>query len=118
VLVIRRALKEGRGKLALPGGYIDIGESWQEGIARELREETAVEVDPAGLKLMDLHSTPQGNHLLVFALAPPISLADLPPFIPTREVIERIVLQTFQELAFPLHSRMLEQYFSLFAPPQ
>ncbi|MFI2188673.1 NUDIX domain-containing protein [Streptomyces sioyaensis] len=40
--MIRRALPPGRGRLALPWGYLKVGESWREAAVRELREETGL----------------------------------------------------------------------------
>lgn len=37
----------------VPGGYVEVDEQPQEGAARELREETALTVDPADLVLVD-----------------------------------------------------------------
>jgi ADP-ribose pyrophosphatase YjhB (NUDIX family) len=43
LLMIHRALAgEGQGKLALPGGYQMLGQTWQEAGAREVLEETSV----------------------------------------------------------------------------
>lgn len=50
LLVIRRAIEPRKGQLALPGGFIDLGESWQAAAARELREETGHEA--AALRLL------------------------------------------------------------------
>ncbi len=48
LLMIRRALEgEGQGRLALPGGYQMLGQTWQEAGAAEVREETGVAVDAA-----------------------------------------------------------------------
>src|ERR1700687_165917 len=30
LLVVRRGIEPGRGRLALPGGYINLGETWQQ----------------------------------------------------------------------------------------
>lgn len=43
-LLIRRGSEPLRGQWSIPGGTLEIGESLQEGVARELREETGLEV--------------------------------------------------------------------------
>jgi len=43
-LLIRRGSEPLRGEWSIPGGTLEIGESLQEGVARELLEETGVEV--------------------------------------------------------------------------
>lgn len=43
-LLIRRGSEPLRGHWSIPGGTLELGESLQTGVARELREETALEV--------------------------------------------------------------------------
>lgn len=110
VLVIRRGIPPS-GKLALPGGYVDHGESWQAACARELREETNVVIDPAGIRERRVLSAPDGT-LLVFGQAPRVAERSLPAFSPTSETSERLVVRAPMDLAFPLHTQVLREFFA------
>jgi 8-oxo-dGTP diphosphatase len=43
-LLIRRGTEPLKGQWSIPGGTLELGESLQEGVVRELREETGLEV--------------------------------------------------------------------------
>ncbi len=45
LLVVRRGKEPAKGTLDLPGGFCDMGETVEEGMIREIREETGMEVD-------------------------------------------------------------------------
>jgi ADP-ribose pyrophosphatase YjhB (NUDIX family) len=111
VLTIRRAIEPRKGQLALPGGFIDLGEAWRVACARELKEETGAVVDPDTIDLFDVHSAPDGT-LLVFGLARRAAGASLPVFTPTNETSGCVVVKEPVDLAFPLHSRVLRDYFA------
>lgn len=111
LLVIRRGIPPQQGWLALPGGFVDYGESWQEAGAREVWEETGVRIEPQEIEEFWVRSTPQGDQILIFGLARPHTAATLPPFEPSPETTERAVITKPQELAFPLHTEVVKSFF-------
>jgi ADP-ribose pyrophosphatase YjhB (NUDIX family) len=110
IVVVRRDIQPQRGKLGLPGGFIELGEAWRAGAVRELLEETTITADPAQVTLFDVHSAPSGT-LLVFGLLPPRPLADLPASVATDESTGFEVVLGPQELAFSTHTQVLKDYF-------
>lgn len=111
VLTVRRAYGSKAGQLALPGGFIDMGESWQEAAARELFEETGITISAKTVDDFRVRSAPDGT-VLVFGLAAKVKESDLPPFQASTETTERVIVRQAQDLAFPLHTEVLNQYFS------
>ncbi len=49
VLIVRRGRSPSRGIYTLPGGVVEAGETLLEAAAREVREETSLEVEPSAL---------------------------------------------------------------------
>jgi len=117
LLVIRRDIQPGKGKLALVGGFLEEHETWAAGGARELREETGVSVDPATLEPFWFTSTePRPNRVLLFSVGRPTQAGDLSPFAPDHEVSERGVVFGPRGLgdvfAFPLHVEAARRFFA------
>jgi ADP-ribose pyrophosphatase YjhB (NUDIX family) len=116
LLLVRRSIAPHIGKLALPGGYIGLGETWQQAAARELLEETGIAIDPQELREIRVLSAPEGM-ILIFGLGRTRSLAELPPFQPTAEVSECVVGGPAEEIAFELHRQVAQEFFgSRWAP--
>lgn len=111
VLTVRRAYGSKAGQLALPGGFIDLGESWQEAAVRELFEETGITVPASSVRDFRVLSAPDGT-VLVFGQTDPVKEAELPPFQASSETTERVILRRPEKLAFPHHTTVLNQYFS------
>ena len=85
LLVIKRGVEPQKGEWALPGGYVDYGETWQQGAARELKEETGIVQTPKGMEHFETVSSADGQVLIVFALAPEI--AEMPELESNDEVL-------------------------------
>ncbi len=49
ILVVRRARAPANGLFTLPGGVVELGETLTEAVAREIREETGLIVEPVAL---------------------------------------------------------------------
>jgi 8-oxo-dGTP diphosphatase len=111
LVVIRRDIEPFRGEIALPGGFIETGESWREAAVRELQEETYLLAKPDEVRLFDVYSSSNGGSLLIFAILPPRPFDDLPESVPTDECLEWFVVTEATQLAFPTHTDAMADYF-------
>jgi ADP-ribose pyrophosphatase YjhB (NUDIX family) len=111
ILCIRRTIEPAVGKIALPGGFLEVGETWQEGCVRELREETGLVTDPGEVRLFRAYSAAREGLVLLFGLCRRFYPHEVPAFAPNSEASEMLVLPGPAELAFPLHTRALADYF-------
>lgn len=108
VVLIRRNNNPAYGELALPGGYMETGETYQEAAVRELREETGIELLPADVRLIDLDHTPKLDILLIFLRT---DRKVEHKFDPGPEVQECVVAYEPQDLAFETHTACLDFVF-------
>jgi len=109
VVVVRRNIEPRKGTLTLPGGYIDYGETWQEGGRRELLEETGIEIGKNDLLLYDVRNG-LDNTLVIMGLAKEMPLDSLTPFT-SKETQEVTIIDRPIELGFPLHTEVVKRYF-------
>ncbi|MFF6961459.1 MULTISPECIES: NUDIX domain-containing protein [unclassified Streptomyces] len=111
LVVIRRTIEPRLGRLALPGGFIDFGESWEQAVVRELSEETGIRASAADVTLADALTDEDGGYLLLFGLLPERDAAELPPSVPTDETDGHQILPRPAELGFPLHTLAARRWF-------
>jgi ADP-ribose pyrophosphatase YjhB (NUDIX family) len=110
VLLVRRVIPP--AGLALPSGFIEYGEPWQHAAAREVAEETGVQVDPTAVRELRVRSGSDGT-LLIFATAPAVSRDALGAFTPSAEVSELVVIDgPCDDVVFPLDAEVLAERFA------
>jgi ADP-ribose pyrophosphatase YjhB (NUDIX family) len=117
LLVVRRAIEPRLGLLALVGGFLEEHETWAEGGAREIREETGVLVDAAKLTPFWFTSTaPRPNRVLLFSTAAPLDVGGLGAFAANAETSERGLVfgpgKLDEVFAFPLHAEAARRFFA------
>ena len=117
LLVVRRSIEPKVGLLALTGGFLEDHETWQQGGAREVREETGLVIDHTTLSAFFFASSaPRPNRVLLYSVARPIDVTALPPFAPSNETSERGLIFGPEGLepifAFDLHAAVVQRYFA------
>jgi ADP-ribose pyrophosphatase YjhB (NUDIX family) len=116
LLVVRRAIDPGKGKLAIVGGFLEEHETCAEGGAREVVEETGVVIDPKTITPLYFVSTsPRPNRVLLFSIAAPVDSEGLAPYVGDKETSERGLVFGPDGLdavfAFPLHAEAARRFF-------
>jgi 8-oxo-dGTP pyrophosphatase MutT (NUDIX family) len=105
VLVVKRNIEPKKGQWALPGGFLEQGESWKEGAAREVFEETGLDLNNNEFGLLSVETASNGN-LIILCDCGAINLSEI-DFHSNEEVTEIKVIYEFEELAFPTHTEAL-----------
>lgn len=108
VVVVQRGIEPARGLFALPGGYVDFGETWEQAAARETWEETGLKFKPEDFKLRHIRTATSGT-ILIFCEGPEVMDA-LKDFRPNREVLALAVVDASRKLAFETHNEAVQDF--------
>lgn len=112
LLGIRRGIDPRKGFIALPGGYVNSNETWQEACVRELYEETGISYQPSDITLFSVESALDSNRILIFGLCPKLSKDKINLNFKNEETQEIAFITKDEELAFPLHTSVAKKFFN------
>lgn len=116
LVVVRRNIAPHKGGFALPGGYVEFGENWRDALRREIEEEAHIIVSPKPehMQILDVASTPDGAHMLIFAVIRKTGIIATHDFTPNTEASERLIVTVDYynqpNLCFPLHEEAVTHY--------
>jgi len=111
VLTVRRGIDPQKGKLALPGGFIETGETWKSAAVRELQEETGLHYPASSVTSFDIKDG-RSTVLLFGLLSDEVRSSEIvEQFTPNREVTGLEIITEPRELAFPSHTEVIKQFF-------
>lgn len=112
ILLVKRSIDPESGKWALPGGYLSWDETTEEGVIREIREETGIDVKI--VKLLGVYSGPHRvktealQNVAIIYLTEPVS-DKVASALDEVEKVDWVNLDSIPELAFD-HNKMIEDY--------
>jgi ADP-ribose pyrophosphatase YjhB (NUDIX family) len=110
LVVIRRNIEPSKGTLTLPGGYLDLRETWQAGAKRELLEETGIDIAANRISLYDVQNG-LDHTLVIFGLAEKQPVPVLRPFT-SAETQEVVLIEEPIELGFSMHTDVVRRFFA------
>lgn len=114
IVLIKRRIPPGIGEWALPGGYLEVGETWQQGAVREVSEEIGLKLNPTHVELFSLDTASNGNLLIFATYSQPIPWSEVEHVamsnLPNEEVYSVDLCFLSTKLAFPSHTVALEKF--------
>lgn len=105
VMLVKRAIPPQIGHWALPGGFINEGETAQEAGRRELKEETGLDYQ-GPLLLMEVASSSNRKQMMVFFTTEIIDVSNY-LFQANEEASEVKFVSQIETLAFETHTQIL-----------
>lgn len=111
ILGVRRDIEPKKGLVGLPGGYLDSGETWREGMAREVLEETTLIIHPNKIVLFSVDDILHRDQIILFGLAPIVKHSEINWGYKGPEVQELVSIGLDDQLAFSSHTDAAKEFF-------
>jgi ADP-ribose pyrophosphatase YjhB (NUDIX family) len=111
-LIEQRNIEPEKGGWALPSGYVDFNESWEDAVVRELQEEVGLSTKRENWSIYRVVKSTTGN-MLIFCTHPGIYQDEI-KFQPNAEVsaVKFPILPEHEKLCFPIHNQVWEDYYN------
>ena len=110
LLLVKRAVEPAKGQWCLPGGFIEIDESIEEAVLRELREETGVEGEIGQLVDFFSQRSPLYGALLIFGYRVTLIGGELQAGDDAQEA-RFFDINNLPPIAFLSHQRLIKKAF-------
>lgn len=122
VLFIKRAKEPAKGKLAIPGGFIDEGETAEEGVRREFTEEVGIR--PEAVRFLCSHPNTYHYRGVTYPVLDFFFIADAAAEVKAEalDAVDDVLwldpeAVDPEEMAFPSMTFALRQYLATLPPP-
>lgn len=120
LLGVRRTVEPAKGKVAFPGGFAVLGEDPAQAVAREVREETGIDIAPSDFSSIDgLPKLAHNGGWLCFLRCQRVLAYD--ELVRANEKLaadgdgeasEVVWVEPGMELGFPLHAEAAQRFFA------
>lgn len=100
IVLIRRKNPPFKGELALPGGFVDVGETVENACIREAKEETNIDVRIIELigVFSDPKRDPRGHNVTIALLCEPVSKKEKPKALDDAASLEIVSLSKMSSM--------------------
>ncbi|MBY8990781.1 MAG: NUDIX hydrolase [Candidatus Lokiarchaeota archaeon] len=111
IVLIHRKKSPFKGELALPGGYVEVGETVEDACIREAKEETNLDIKI--IKLIGVFSNPKrdprGHNVTIGFLCEPLTDKEKPKAMDDAEFLEIVPLSKISSLKLAFdHKEIVE----------
>ena len=112
ILLVQRAYEPGKGEWGLPGGFLELGETLEEGAIRELKEET--NLDGSVIKLLSHCSHFNSIFGDILLLGIQMEIKGWKNLQAGDDALNAKLfnIQEYPELAFECHQKILDSYLA------